>query len=113
MKYEDLVMKSKKIIEDIKIEINNLMIEIPYKLEYRIKSEDHIYRKLQKNNLKNIIDEKGISRSRLATMVAMNYDLVNRYYNNKVTRVDLDVIARFCYVLNCELDEILTYKKEY
>ena len=51
--------------------------------------------------------------SRLATMVAMNYDLVNRYYNNKVTRVDLDVIARFCYVLNCELDEILTYKKEY
>jgi len=64
-------------------------------------------------HLKNIIDEKGISRSRLATMVAMNYDLVNRYYNNKVTRVDLDVIARFCYVLNCELDEILTYKKEY
>ncbi len=48
MKYEDLVIKSNKIIEDIKIEINNLMIGISYKLEYRIKSEDHIYRKLEK-----------------------------------------------------------------
>lgn len=64
-------------------------------------------------HLKKIIDDKGISRSRLATMVAMNYDLVNRYYNNKVTRVDLDVIARFCYVLKCDVDEILTYQKDY
>ena len=42
-------------------------------------------------------------------MVAMNYDLVNRYYNNKVSRVDLDVIARFCYVLGCNVRDILTY----
>lgn len=62
-------------------------------------------------NLKKVIDSKGISRSKLSTMVAMNYDLVNRYYNNKVTRVDLDVIARFCYVLNCNVNEILTYEE--
>lgn len=43
MKYEDLVMRSNEIIENIKIEINNLMIGISYKFEYRIKSEDHIY----------------------------------------------------------------------
>lgn len=62
-------------------------------------------------NLKSIIDKKGISRSKLSKMVAMNYDLVNRYYNNKVTRVDLDVIARFCYVLKCNVNDILKYKK--
>ena len=61
--------------------------------------------------LKEIITDKGISRSKLSTMVAMSYDLVNRYYNNKVTRVDLDVISRFCYVLNCSVNEILEYKK--
>ncbi len=60
--------------------------------------------------LKEIITDKGISRSKLSTMVAMSYDLVNRYYNNKVTRVDLDVISRFCYVLNCSVNEILEYK---
>ncbi len=62
-------------------------------------------------NLKTIIEQKGISRSKLSTMVAMNYDLVNRYYNNKVTRVDLDVISRFCYVLKCEVSDILKYKE--
>lgn len=63
-------------------------------------------------NLKKIIDSKGISRSKLSTMVAMSYDLVNRYYNNKVSRVDLDVIARFCYVLNCEVNDILKFSKK-
>ncbi len=65
-------------------------------------------------NLKSIIDKKKISRSKLSNMIALSYDLVNRYYNNKVTRVDLDVIARFCYVLDCKVDDILVYsnKKE-
>ena len=62
-------------------------------------------------NLKQIIDDKKISRSKLSQMVALSYDLVNRYYNNKVSRVDLDVIARFCYILNCNVIDILKYKK--
>lgn len=33
-------------------------------------------------------------------MIATNYDLVNRYYNNKVISVDLDIIARICFALN-------------
>lgn len=44
-------------------------------------------------------------------MIATNYDLVNRYYNNKVIRIDLDIIARMCYALNCEVNDILKYKK--
>ena len=62
-------------------------------------------------NLKQIIDDKKISRSKLSKMVALSYDLVNRYYNNKVSRVNLDVIARFCYILNCNVNDILKYKK--
>ena len=62
--------------------------------------------------LKQILDAKKISRGKLSTMVALSYDLVNRYYNGKVTRVDLDVISRFCYVLNCNVSDILFYKKD-
>ena len=61
--------------------------------------------------LKNILDKKGISRNKLSTMIAANYNLVNRYYNNKVVRIDLDIIARICYALNCEVSDILKYKK--
>ena len=49
--------------------------------------------------LKELMIEKNVSRNKLATLVAVNYDLINRYYNNKVIRVDLDIIARICYVL--------------
>ena len=44
-------------------------------------------------------------------MIATNYDLVNRYYNNKVIRIDLDIIARLCYVLNCSVNDIIKYEK--
>lgn len=62
-------------------------------------------------NLKEIIDKKGISRNKLCNMIATNYDLVNRYYNNKVIRIDLDIIARLCYVLNCSVNDIIKYEK--
>ena len=38
-----------------------------------------------------------------------NFDLINRYYNNSISRVDLDIISRFCYVLNCNISDILEY----
>lgn len=62
-------------------------------------------------NLKEIIDTKNISRSKLSTMTALGYDIINRYYNNKVNRIDLDVISRFCYVLECNIGDLLKYKK--
>ena len=61
--------------------------------------------------LKHLLDKKGISRNKLCTMIAANYDLINRYYHNRVARVDIDIIARICYALNCKIDDILKYKK--
>ena len=61
--------------------------------------------------LKQIIDMKQISRNKLYNMIATNYDLVNRYYNNKVVRIDLDIIARMCYVLDCDINDLIKYEK--
>ncbi len=61
--------------------------------------------------LKQIIDMKKISRNKLYNMIATNYDLVNRYYNNKVVRIDLDIIARMCYVLDCDINDLIKYEK--
>lgn len=61
--------------------------------------------------LKEVLEKKDISRNKLCTMIATNYDLVNRYYNNKVIRIDLDIIARMCFALNCNVTDLLKYKK--
>lgn len=61
--------------------------------------------------LKKIIDKKKISRNKLCNMIATNYDLVNRYYNNKVIRIDLDIIDRMCYVLDCDVNDLIKYEK--
>lgn len=61
--------------------------------------------------LKELLNKKNISRNKLSMMIAANYNLVNRYYNNKVIRIDLDIIARMCFALNCNVTDILKYKK--
>lgn len=41
-----------------------------------------------KIKLKEILLEKGISRNKLCSLVGANFDLINRYYNNSISRVD-------------------------
>ncbi|MDY6071853.1 MAG: helix-turn-helix transcriptional regulator [Bacilli bacterium] len=53
-----------------------------------------------------------MSRHKLCNMIGANYDLITRYYNNSVSRIDLDIIARICFVLNCTVDEIIIYEKK-
>ena len=62
-------------------------------------------------NLKKLLEKKNMSRNKLCSLIATNYDLVNRYYNNKVARIDLDIIARMCYVLDCNVNELIKYEK--
>ncbi|MBC8539102.1 helix-turn-helix transcriptional regulator [Christensenellaceae bacterium NSJ-63] len=62
-------------------------------------------------NIKDLMDSKGISRSRLARMTGIRYSMINRYYKNgdALQRIDLDVFSRICYALDCPLDSIMKY----
>lgn len=62
-------------------------------------------------NIKKIMEEKNITRNKLATLTGATYNVINRYYNNDISRLDLDVLARICYVLDCEVADIIKYKK--
>ncbi len=59
--------------------------------------------------LKELLNEKGVSRNKLCNMMGTNYDLITRYYNNKVSRVDLEIIAKICFVLDCSITDVLEY----
>ena len=62
--------------------------------------------------LKSVMDSKGMSRNKLSNLTGLVYNTINRYYQSApITSVDLDVIAKICYVLDCGISDILEYEK--
>lgn len=62
-------------------------------------------------NLDKVIKNKGITVNKLATLVDSRYETIKSYVDNNIQRTDLDLLSRICYALNCDLNEIMEYKK--
>lgn len=60
-------------------------------------------------NLAKLIQENGISKSKLSQRAEMQRTQLNRYCNNTITRLDIDVLARLCTVLDCEIGDLLEF----
>ena len=60
--------------------------------------------------LSEIINKRGITRNQLSTLTGVKYAVIDRYYKNKVERVDLDLLAKVCFVLNCQIGDLLEYQ---
>lgn len=61
--------------------------------------------------LANVLDSRGITRNRLRTLTGVKYEVIDRYYKGvSVELVDLDFLAKVCYVLNCEISDLLEYQ---
>jgi len=58
-----------------------------------------------------IMDEKGITRNKLATLAGVRFEVADRLYKGKIERLDMDVLARVCFVLDCQIGEVLEYIK--
>ena len=62
--------------------------------------------------LKDVMDKQGMTKNRLATLTGLVYNSVNRYYPNApISSVDLDVLSKICFVMNCEIADVLKYER--
>lgn len=59
--------------------------------------------------LNDLIQQTGISKNKLSHRAEMQRTQINNYCNNKITRLDIDVLARLCDVLHCGLNDLLEY----
>ena len=64
-----------------------------------------------KVKLAELLDSRGITRNRLRTLTGVKYDVIDRYYKGEnIELVDLDFLAKVCYVLDCKIDDLLEYE---
>ena len=61
--------------------------------------------------LKELMEERGITRYRLAKLADTRFEVVEKWCSGSVERMDTDVLARFCYILNCEVGDIIRYQQ--
>lgn len=63
-------------------------------------------------HLKEMMDSKKITRNYLAKVSNTRFEVINKWYNNEVEKMDLDILARICYVLECSPADIIKYEEK-
>lgn len=60
-------------------------------------------------DLKKYMDQKQITRNALARAVNTRFEVIDKWYNGHVEKIDSDILARICFVLDCNPGDIITY----
>ena len=63
--------------------------------------------KVARIDIRKVMQEKRISVYELSRRTGLKYDTIKKYYNQKIYQVDLEVLAKICYVLKCDFFDII------
>ena len=63
-------------------------------------------------DIEKVLTEKGISKTQLCYACRLHRTQLNNYCKNKVSRIDLNTLARMCDYIDCDINEILKLEKE-
>ena len=61
--------------------------------------------------LRERMEERGLTRNHLARQVNTRYEVIDKWYKNEVEKIDADILARMCFVLDCGVEELLVYRQ--
>lgn len=59
-----------------------------------------------------VMDRQGITRNKLASLTGVRFEVADRLYKGIVERMDMDVLARACYVLGCQVGDVIEYVQD-
>lgn len=59
--------------------------------------------------LAEVMQEQNISINKLAFRAEMQRTQLKAYMKNEVQRLDVSVLSRLCYALECTLDDLIEY----
>lgn len=58
-----------------------------------------------------VMDKKQINRNQLSTRAGVRFEVADRFYNGNIERMDMDVLARICFVLDCDVSDVMSFEK--
>lgn len=64
-----------------------------------------------KLTLKETLEKANVTRYELAKRTGIQYQIIDNYYKNKVKRYDSFVLERICDALDCDIKDIIQYKR--
>ncbi|MBE6691695.1 MAG: helix-turn-helix transcriptional regulator [Ruminococcaceae bacterium] len=59
--------------------------------------------------LDELLKKSGMSKNKLGHKAEMQRTQINNYCKNNITRLDTDVLARICSVLDCKIEDLLEF----
>lgn len=60
-------------------------------------------------DISSIMKKRNLTQSQIVKRTGLHNQIVERYISGSITRFDKDVLAKLCFVLNCELSDIMYY----
>lgn len=77
-----------------------------------IKYNKEVYNKIMiRLTLKEALEKAKVSRYELAKRTGIQYQIIDNYYKNKVKRYDGFVLERICDALDCDIKDVIEYKR--
>jgi len=62
-------------------------------------------------HVKEIMDSKNMTRSKLSKLANVRFEVADKWYNGNIERMDIDVLTRICFVLDCNISDLMTFDK--
>lgn len=59
--------------------------------------------------LNDLLKARGLTRNALSRATGVRFEVIDKWTKSKIERMDLDVLARICYVLDCQVSDLLEY----
>ena len=63
-------------------------------------------------SMKDYLDKHGITRYELAKRSGISFQVIDKYYKNKVVRYDSYLLEKFCDALGCGVADLIEYKPD-
>lgn len=62
--------------------------------------------------INKVMDEKQISRNQLAKLADVRFEVASKWYQGNIERMDIDVLTKLCFVLECDITDLMYYERK-